>query len=119
MIDKEAASNSCHEQVQATTTFGSKEIVDNDEEQEKEEQVEHLEQTEPPSTPNLSKDNDMSTEAPSFIIVPLETHHEPKASAPQCLKEPSYVKILNDLCTQAYKSKNHVPKKILRSKQVG
>ena len=113
MIDEEAASNSCYERMQTTTTFGSKEILDNNEGEEKEEQIE------PPENPNLSSDKEVSTEASSFIIVPLETHHEPKASATQCLEEPSNVKILKDLCTQAPKSRNYVPKTILQSKQVG
>jgi hypothetical protein len=38
------------------------------------------EPVEPPADTSLSNDKEMSTEAPSFIIVPLETHHEPKAS---------------------------------------
>jgi hypothetical protein len=57
----------------------------------------------------------VSTKAPACITVPLET--EPKASSLECLYEPSYVKILKDLCTQVQKSRNHFPKKILRSKQ--
>jgi hypothetical protein len=61
----------------------------------------------------------MSTEAHSFITIPLETFHEPQASILQCLKEPSYAKTVKDLCTQPRKSRNHRPKKILRSKQVG
>jgi hypothetical protein len=93
--------------------------VDDNEDEEKEEQVEHREQSEPLSTPNLSKDMEVSIEAPSFIFVPLEAHHNSKASVPQCLEEPSYVKILNNLCTQAHKSKDHLPKKIRLSKQVG
>jgi hypothetical protein len=60
---------------------------------------------------------EVSTEVPACITVPLETHQEPKASSLECLQEPSYVKILKDLCTQAQKSRNHFPKKILRSKQ--
>jgi hypothetical protein len=68
---------------------------------------EENEQIELPSTSNLSNDKEVSTEAPSFIIVLLETHHEPKASSPKRLKEPSYAKILKDLCTQARKSRNH------------
>jgi hypothetical protein len=83
------------------------------------ESVEDLEQIEPPSTPNLSNDKEVSTEAHYFITIPLETHHEPKASVLQCLKEPSYAKIFKDLCTQARTSRNHRLKKILQSKQVG
>jgi hypothetical protein len=117
MIDEDDASNSYHKHVQATTTLGSEEIVDNKEEGEKEKQVEHPKQIEAPANPNLSNDKEVSTEAPSFIIVPLETHNKPKASAPQCLKEPSYAKILEDLCMQTHKSRNHLPKKSRQSKQ--
>jgi hypothetical protein len=51
------------------------------EEEEKDEHlesVEHLEQIEPPSTPNLSNDKEMGTEAHSFITILFETLHEPK-----------------------------------------
>jgi hypothetical protein len=78
------------------------EIVDNNEEQvEHIEQVEHHEKSEPPTDSNLPSDMEVSTEAPSCITIPLETHQEPKASSLECLQEPSYVKILKDLCTQA------------------
>jgi hypothetical protein len=60
----------------------------------KEEKVEHTKLVEPPADTSLSSDKEVSTEAPSFIIIPIETHHEPK-------------------------SRNHRPKKIFRSKQVG
>jgi hypothetical protein len=115
MIDEDESSNSCHEHVPATTILESEEIVDNNEEEEKKEQVEHIEQvehTEPVellADTSLSNDKEVSTEAHSFIIVPLETHSESKDSALQYLKEPSYVKILKDLCTQAHKSRNHRP----------
>jgi hypothetical protein len=59
----------------------------------------------------------VSTEAPACITAPLETHQEPKVPSLKCLQEPSYAKILKDLCKQARKSRNHFPKKILRSKQ--
>ena len=61
-------------------------IVYSHEEEEKEEQVEQID---PLPTPNLSNDMEVSIEAPSFIIVPFETHHETQASILQCLKEPS------------------------------
>jgi hypothetical protein len=99
--------------------------VDDNEEVEKEEQieqrdqVEHKEKIKPPTDTSLFNDKEVSTEAHFFIIVPLETHHESKASIFQCLKEPSYAKILKDLCRQAHKSRNHRPKKIFPSKQVG
>jgi hypothetical protein len=73
----------------------------------------------PPPTPSLSNDMEVSTEASSFIIVPFETHHETQALILQCLKEPSHAQRLKDLCTQDHKSRNHVPKKILQSKQLG
>ena len=93
-------------------------IVDSHEEEEKEEQVEQIE---PLPTPNLSNDMEVSTETPSFIIVPFETHHETQASILQCLKEPSHAHAqrLKDLCTQDHKSRNHVPKRIFQSKQLG
>ena len=61
--------------------------MDNHEEEEKEEKVEHIE---PPTTPSLSNDKEMSIEAHSFVINPLETLHEPQAQLIQCLKEPFY-----------------------------
>ena len=91
-------------------------IVDNYEEEEKEEQVEHIE---PPTTPSLSNDKEMSTEAHSFITCPLETFHEPQASLIQGLKEPFYAKTLKDLCKEVGKPRNHHPKKILLSNKVG
>jgi hypothetical protein len=113
MIDEDDSSNLHHELVQATATFESKEIVDGNEEEEKDE---HLEHTEPPSYPNFSTDKEVSTEAHSIITIPLETFHEPQASVLQCLQKPSSAKSLKDRCTQ---SRNHRPTKILRSKQVG
>jgi hypothetical protein len=81
--------------------------------------VEHLEQIEPLSTPNFSNDKEMNTKAHSFITIHFETLHEPQTSFLQCLKEPSYDKFVKDLCTQGHKFRNHLHKKILRSKQVG
>jgi hypothetical protein len=136
MIDDDDASHSCHENVPDTIILESNEIdnneeegkeeqIDNNEEEEKEEQIEHMEKIEhkekiePPADTSLSNDKEVSTEAHSFIIVPLETHHESKVLILQCLKEPSYAKILKDLCRQAHKSRNYRPKKIFPSKQVG
>jgi hypothetical protein len=82
------------------------------------EKIEHKEKIESPADTSLSNDKEVSTEAHSFIIVPLETQHESKALILQCLKEPLYAKILKDLCRQAHKSRNHRPKKIFPSKQV-
>jgi hypothetical protein len=156
MIDEDDSTNPHHEHVQATTTLGSEEVVEeivNEpsledhleesfahlefdldldmiheqantsssavEEEEKDEHLEsfeHLEQTEPPSTLNLSNDKEVSTETHFFITISLETLHEPQDSILQCLKEPSYTKILKNLCTQGHKSGNHLPKKIIQSK---
>jgi len=80
MIDGDESNNSCHEHFQATTTLESEKIVDNDEEEEKDEHLEfvkHIEKIEPLSTPNLSNDKEMSIEAHSFITIPFETLHEP------------------------------------------
>jgi hypothetical protein len=67
----------------------------------------------------LSNDKEVSTDTPSFIIIPLETLHKPQASVLQCLKEPSYDKLVKDVCIQGHKSKNHLPKKIFQSNEVG
>jgi hypothetical protein len=116
MIDEDDFSNLHHEHVQATATFESEEIVDGNEEEEKEE---HLEHTTPLPNPNMSNDKEVSTEAHSFITIPLNTFHEPQASVLQCLPNPSSTKSLKDRYTQGQKSSNHHPTKILRSKQVG
>jgi hypothetical protein len=42
MIDEDDASHSCHEHVPDTTILESKEIVDNNEEEGKDEQIEHI-----------------------------------------------------------------------------
>jgi hypothetical protein len=83
VIDEDDFSNSYHKHVQATTILES----------------EHLEQIEPPPIPKLSNYKEVSTKASSFIIVHLETPHEPQASVLQCLKEPSYDKLVKDSCT--------------------
>jgi hypothetical protein len=67
------------------------------------------EQIEPLPILNWSNDKEVSTEAHSLIIIPLETH---QASSFQCLKEPSYVEIFKDSRTQDHKSRNRVPKRI-------
>jgi DNA repair protein RadC len=100
MIDEDDFSNFYHEHVPAITIFESEEIVDSNQEEEKEE---HLEHTAPRSNPKSSNDKKMSTEAHSFITIPLETFHEPQASIPKFLKEPSYAKTVKDLCTQPRK----------------
>jgi hypothetical protein len=148
-IDEDDASHSCHENIPDTIILESNEIDNNEEEGkdeqiehnekegkkdqirhkdeqiehrdqiEQEDQVEHKKKIEPPADTSLSNDKEVSTDAHSFIIVPLETHHESKALILQCLKVPSYAKILKDLCRQWHKSRNHRPKKIFSSKQVG
>jgi hypothetical protein len=118
IVDNEEEHIKQVEHAQVTTTLEGKEIVDNNEEQvEQIEQVENHEKSEPPIDPNLPSDMEVSTKAPACITIPFETHQEPKASSLVCIQEPSYVKILKDLCTQARKSRNHFPKKILQSKQ--
>ena len=117
MSDEADSKNFYHEHAQVTTTLDEEEIVDNGEEQvEQIEWVEHHEKNQPTTDPNLPNDMEVSIEAPACITVPLETHQEHKASSLVCLQEPSYIKILKDLCTQARKSRNHIPKKILWSK---
>jgi hypothetical protein len=122
MINEDESSNSCHEHVLVTNILESEEIVDNNEEEERDEHLEsvgHFERIESPSTLNLSNNKEMSTDAHSFITISFETLHEPQPSVLQCLKESSYDKLVKDLCTQSHKFRNHLPKKILRSKQVG
>jgi hypothetical protein len=117
-VDNEEEHTKQVEHAQVTTSLEGKEIVDNNEEQvEQIERVEHHEKSEPPIDPNLPSDMEVSTEAPACITAPFETHQEPKASSLVRIQEPSYVKILKDLCTQARKSRNHFPKKIIPSKQ--
>ena len=89
--------------------------TENGEEVKKEhlEQVEHWEQIEPP--PDPSNDKKVSTEAHSFVTIPLETYHEPQASSFQCLEKLSYVEIFKETHTEDHKSRNGVPKWILRN----
>jgi hypothetical protein len=115
MIDEDDASYSCHEHVPTITMFKNEEIVDSNEEKEKEEHLEHIA---PLPNPNTSNDKEMSTEAHSFITIPLETFHEPQASILKCLKEPSYAKTVKDLCTQLRKSRHHRPKKIFEASKL-
>jgi hypothetical protein len=118
MSDEDDSENSYHEHAQVTTTLDGDEIVDNKEEHTKQveqiERVEHHEKSQPPADSNLPSDMEVSTKTHACITVPLETHQEPKVPSLDCLQEPSYAKILKDLCKQARKSRNHFPKKILR-----
>jgi hypothetical protein len=67
-------------------SFPSSAAAEEEEKEEHLESVEHLKQIEPLSTPNLSNDKEMSTEAHSFITIPFETLHEPQASVLQCFR---------------------------------
>jgi hypothetical protein len=120
MSDEDDSEIFYHEHTQVTTTLDEDVIVDNNEEQvENIEQIGDQEKSQPPTNPNLPSDMEVSTKTHACITVPLETHQEPKVPSLDCLQEPSYAKILKDLCKQARKSRNHFPKKILqiRSKQ--
>jgi hypothetical protein len=105
------ANKSAHEHAQTTTILVREEKAINMVE-EKEEQIE------PPSTPNFSNDKEVSTEAHSFVTIPLVAQHEPQASSFQCLEEPSYVEIFKESRTQRCKSRNRSPQKILLSNKV-
>ena len=91
-------------------------ILDNHEEEEKEEKVEQIK---PLQNSNMSYEKEVSIEAHSLVTIPLETQHEPQVSPFQCLEEPSYVEIFKESRTQDHKSRNRVPKRVLRSKQLG
>jgi hypothetical protein len=117
MIDEDCPNDPHHEHVQATTTFvceerASVDGVDNHEEEEEEME----EQIEPPPILNWSNDKEVSTEAHSFVIIPLETYLEPQVLSFQCLKEPFYAEIFKDSHTKDHKSRNRVPKWIPRNK---
>ena len=58
----------------------------------------------------------MSTEAHSFVTIPLETYLKPQVSSFQCLEEPSYVEIFKESHTKDHKSRNRVPKWIPQNK---
>jgi hypothetical protein len=112
--DEDDSENSYHEHAQVTTTLDEDEVVDNKEEQvEHNKRIEHHEKNQPPIDPNMPSDMEVSTKAHAYIAAPFEAHQEPKASSLVRLQEPSYVKILKDLCTQARKYRIHFPKKIL------
>jgi hypothetical protein len=113
MIDEDCPSNPHHENVQATTTLVSEERADDHEEEKKEEQVE---QFEPPPILNWPNDKEVSTEAHSFVTIPLETYHSHQVLSFQCLEEPSYVEIFEESHTEDHKSRNRVPKWIPQNK---
>jgi hypothetical protein len=103
------ANKSTHEHAQTTTILVSEEKAVNKVE-EKEEQIEPMQNS------NMSNEKEVSTEAYSFIPIPLKRHHEPQVSTFQCLEEPSYVEIFKESRTKNHKSRNHLPKRILRNK---
>jgi hypothetical protein len=80
---------------------------------------ENQEQIEPPPILNWSNDKEVSTEAHSFITIPLETQHEPQALSFQCLEKPSYVEIFKVSCTVRCKYRNRYTKNFFRSKLLG
>ena len=105
-------SKSTHEHAHTTTKLVSEEkAVNKVEEKEK--------QFEPPPNPNRSNDKEVSTEAHSFVTIPLKTHHETQVSFLQCCKVLPYAIIFKDLCTEGHKSRNNLPKKIRLSKKIG
>jgi hypothetical protein len=116
MIDEDCPSDPHHEHVQAPTTLVSEERANNQEEEEKEEQVEKFE---PPQNSIQPNDKEVSTEAHSFVTIPLETQFELQVLPFQCLEEPSYEEIFKDSRTQNHKSKNQGPKRIFRKALLG
>ena len=102
---------SAHENAQTTTILVSEEKAVKKVE-------ENQEQIEPPPTPNLSNAKEVSTEAHSFVTIPIETHHETQVSFCHCLMALTYA-IIKDLCTECHKSRNNLPKKIWLSKKIG
>jgi hypothetical protein len=77
------------------------------------EEKEKKEQFEPSPILNWPSDKEVSTEAHSFVTIPLETQ---QISSFKCLEESSYVEIFEDSHVQDHKSRNHVPKWIPRNK---
>jgi hypothetical protein len=75
---------------------------------------EYEEQFEPPPILNWPNDKEVSTDAYSFVTIPLETYHQVPSF--QCLEESSYVEIFEDSHTQDHKSRNRVPKWIPQNK---
>jgi hypothetical protein len=98
-----------HEQAKALLDPAPEMQTENGEEEKKE-------QFEPPPISNWPNDKEVSTEAHSFVTIPLETYHSHQVPPFQCLDEPSYVEIFEDSCSQDHKSRNRVPKWIPRNK---
>jgi hypothetical protein len=101
-----------HEQAKALLDPTPKMRTENGEE-------EKGEQIEPPPISNWSNDKDVSTEAHSFVTIPLKTYHSSQVSSFQCLEELSYVAISEDSRTHDHKSRNRGPKRNFRSKFLG
>jgi hypothetical protein len=99
-----------HENAQTTTILVSEEKAVKKVE-------ENHEQIEPPPNSNLSNEKEVSTEAHSFITIPLDTHHETQFSFLQCLMALSYAIILKDSCIEGHKSRNNLPKKFQLNKE--
>jgi hypothetical protein len=95
-----------HEQAKALVDPAPEIRIENGEEEMKE-------QIEPPPISNWPNDKEVSTEAHSFVTIPLETYQVPSF---QCLEEPSYVEIFEESHTKDHKSRNRVPKWIPRNK---
>jgi hypothetical protein len=98
-----------HEQAKALLDPAPEMRTGNGEEEKKE-------QFEPPQILNWPNDKEMSTEAHSFVTIPLETYHSHQVPSFQCLEEPSYVEIFKESHTEDHKSMNRVPKWIPRNK---
>jgi hypothetical protein len=98
-----------HEQAKALLDPTPEMLTENGEEEKKE-------QFEPPPISNWPNDKEVSTEAHSFVTIPLETYLSHQVPPFQCLDEPSYVEIFEDSCSQDHKSRNSVPKWIPRNK---
>jgi hypothetical protein len=77
---------------------------------------EKKEQFEPSPILNWPNDKEVSIEAHSFVIIPLETYHSHQVPSFQCFEEPSYVEIFKESHTEDHKSRNRVPKWIPRNK---
>jgi hypothetical protein len=97
-----------HEQAKALLDPISKMWTENGEE-------ENQKQIEPSPILNWSNNEEVSTEAHSFVTIPLET----QASSFQCLEEPSDVEIFKVSCTERCNYRNRYTKKIFRNKLLG
>jgi hypothetical protein len=98
-----------HEQAKALLDPAPEMRTGNGEEEKKE-------QFEPPPILNWPNDKEVSTEAHSFITIPVKTYHSHQVPSFQCLEEPSYVEIFEESHIEDHKSRNRVPKWIPRNK---